>query len=287
MRYRCIRRRRRQYSIRMMCRLLKVSRSGYYAWNSRGESKRVQQDRELSLLIGQLHEQSDGVCGARKLHHEIKSLGHSCGRHRVARLMHQAGLKGYPKRRFRHYKKVIPTYPIADNLLNQNFTALRANERWSVDITYISTRQGWLYLAVVMDLYSRRIVGWSMNRRLSRHLPIDALNMALGQRKPKGKLVHHSDRGAQYTSDDYRHLLQKNHIECSMSGRGNCYDNAPVEIFFSLLKRERIRRNNYRTRDEARADIFDYIERFYNRKRLHGYLGYTSPKEFEDRSIRA
>lgn len=201
--------------------------------------------------------------------------------------MRQAGIKGYPKRRFRHYKKNAPSYPIADNLLDQNFTALRVNECWSSDITYISTHQGWLYLAVVMDLYSRRIVGWSMNRRLSRHLAVDALNMALGRRQPKKGLVHHSDRGAQYTSDDYRHLLEKHHIECSMSGRGNCYDNAPVESFFSLLKRERVRRKTYRTRDAARSDIFDYIERFYNRKRLHGYLGYTSPIEYEERSIRA
>jgi len=286
MRYCCIQRHRRQYSIRMMCRLLTVSRSGYYNWVDRGESIRAQKDRELSVLICQLHKQSDGVYGARKLHHELKGLGHSCGRHRVARIMRQAGIKGYPKRRFRHYKKNTPSYPIADNLLDQNFTALRVNERWTSDITYISTRQGWLYLAVVMDLYSRRIVGWSMNRRLSRHLAVDAFNMALGMRQPKEGLVHHSDRGAQYTSDDYRHLLQKHHVECSMSGRGNCYDNAVVESFFSLLKRERIRRKTYRTRDEARSDIFDYIERFYNRKRIHGYLGYTSPIEYEDRSIR-
>jgi putative transposase len=287
MRYHCIQRRSRQYAIRMMCRLLKVSRSGYYDWVDRGESKRAQKDRELSLLICELHKQSDGVYGARKLHHQIKGLGHSCGRHKVARIMRQAGIKGYPKRRFRRYEKTTPTYPIADNLLDQNFTAQRVNTRWSSDITYIATRQGWLYLAVVMDLYSRRIVGWSMNRRLSRHLAIDALNMALGLRQPKEALVHHSDRGAQYTSDDYRHLLQKHNIGCSMSGRGNCYDNAAVESFFSLLKRERARRKTYRTRDEARADIFDYIERFYNRKRLHGYLGYTSPMEYEARSMRA
>ena len=138
-----------------------------------------------------------------------------------------------------------------------------------------------------MDLYSRRIVGWSMNRRLSRHLAMDALKMALDRREPRKSLVHHSDRGAQYTSDDYRLLLQENHIECSMSGRGNCYDNAPAESFFSLLKRERIRRKTYSTRDAARADIFDYIERFYNRKRIHGYLGYTSPVDYEERPMRA
>jgi putative transposase len=287
MRYQCIQRRSRQHSIRMMCRLLKVSRSGFYDWVNRGESKRAQKDRVLSLLICELHKQSDGVYGARKLHHELKSIGHSCGRHRVARVMREAGIKGCPKRRYRHYKISTPTYPIADNLLDQNFSALRANERWSADITYVATRQGWLYLAVVMDLYSRRIVGWSMNRRLSRHLAVDALKMALDRRQPQKSLVHHSDRGAQYTSDDYRLLLRENHIECSMSGRGNCYDNAPAESFFSLLNRERIRRKTYSTRDAARADIFDYIERFYNRKRIHGYLGYTSPVDYEERSMRA
>jgi len=267
----------------MMCRLLRVSRSGYYDWSHRGETARQRQDRELMPLVHQVHLESRGVYGARKIHHELRAKGEACGRHKVARLMRQAGLKGCPKRRFRRTKDQPPSYPIAHNLLQQDFTALRANERWASDITYISTRQGWLYLAVVMDLYSRRIVGWSMDRRTGRHLVIDAMKMALDQRNVP--VIHHSDRGPQYTSDDFRELLSKYGIECSMSGRGSCYDNAPVESFFSLLKRERIRRQIYATREEAKTDVFDYIERFYNRWRRHATLGYVSPVEYENQVV--
>jgi putative transposase len=209
---------------------------------------------------------------------------HRCGRHKVARLMRKAGLKGCPKRPFRVTTQRDPSHPVADNLLEQDFTASGPNERWASDITYISTHQGWLYLAVVMDLYSRRIVGWSMSRWINRHLVIDALNMAIGQRCPEGELIHHSDRGSQYTSDDFRDELEKNKIQCSMSARGNCYDNAVVESFFGLLKRERVNRTRYLTRDEAKQDIFDYIERFYNRKRRHSYLGNISPAAYEKRN---
>ena len=173
---------------------------------------------------------------------------------------------------------------MAENLLQQDFKAEGMNQRWSADITYISTQKGWLYLAVVMDLYSRRIVGWSMSRRINRHLVIDALKMALDLRRPGSDLIHHSDRGSQYTSDDFRDELEAHGIQCSMSGRGNCYDNAVVESFFGLLKRERVHRTRYRTREEARADIFNYIECFYNRKRRHGYLGNISPVAFEERT---
>jgi putative transposase len=173
---------------------------------------------------------------------------------------------------------------VAENLLDQDFTAEMPNQRWAADITYISTNQGWLYLAVVMDLYSRRIVGWSMSRWINRHLVIDALNMAIGARRPGAELIHHSDRGSQYTSDDFRDELLKHGIECSMSARGNCYDNAVVESFFGLMKREWVNRVRYRTRAEARADVFEYIECFYNRKRRHGYLGNISPVEFEKRT---
>ena len=175
---------------------------------------------------------------------------------------------------------------VAFNLLDQDFYAEQMNERWASDTTFIWTRQGWLYLAVVMDLYSRRIVGWSMSRRNNRHLVLNALHMALGQREPGADLIHHSDRGAQYLSDDFQLLLQRNGITCSLSGKGSCYDNAVVESFFATLKRERVRRRKYRTRDEARADIFDYIERFYNRERRHGYVGNISPVEYEDRTLR-
>ena len=284
MRYRCINRRRSQYPVRMMCRILKVSRSGFYAWRVRPESHRAKTDRELTGLIRRIHIDSDGVYGAAKITAELKEEGYQCGRHKVARLMRKAGLKGCPKLTFKVTTQRDPSHPVADNLLEQDFTAAAPNQRWASDITYISTHQGWLFLAVVMDLYSRRIVGWSMHRWINRHLVIDALNMAIGQRRPEGKLIHHSDRGSQYTSDDFRDELDKHNIQCSMSARGNCYDNAVVESFFGLMKRERVNRTRYLTRDDAKADIFDYIERFYNRKRRHGYLGNISPAAFEERN---
>ena len=284
MRYICIDRRRSQYPVMMMCRLLHVSRSGYYAWRVRPESQRTKTDRELIKRIRQIHEDSDGVYGAVKIAAELNEQGYPCGRHKVARLMRIAGLKGCPKTTFKVTTQRDPSHPVADNLLEQDFTAEGPNERWASDITYISTHQGWLFLAVVMDLYSRRIVGWSMGRWINRHLVIDALNMAIGQRCPEGELLHHSDRGSQYTSDDFRGELDKHNIQCSMSARGNCYDNAVVESFFGLMKRERVNRTRYLTRDEAKADVFDYIERFYNRKRRHGYLGNISPAAFEERN---
>ncbi len=271
----------------MTCRLLQVSRSGYYAWCTREDSARVKQDRELTLKVRQLHQESGGVYGSRKIHQDLIDMGEHCGRHKVARLMREAGLKGCRKRRFRYRRGDKANYPVAENLLQQDFRASNPNERWSSDITFIWTRQGWLYLAVVMDLYSRRIIGWSMDRRISRHLVVDALTMALEYRCPEGPLLLHSDRGAQYTSDDYRDLLLKHGIDCSMSARGNCYDNAVVESFFASLKRERTKRRAYQSRDEARADVFDYIECFYNRKRRHCYLDYTTPVAFENSAMGA
>jgi putative transposase len=228
-----------------------------------------------------VHAESDGTYGSPRIHAELKEDGVACGVAKVARLMHKAGLKGCPKRRFRVTTK--SGLARAANLLDQDFSAESANERWASDITYIYTGQGWLYLAVVMDLYSRRIIGWSMSRRINRHLVLNALSMALGQRRPGTNLIHHSDRGVQYLSDDFQALLKQHGITCSMSDKGSCYDNAVVESFFATLKRERLRRKNYRTRNEARADVFDYIERFYNRKRRHGTIGNISPVEFEKR----
>lgn len=270
-----------------MCRLLQVSRSGYHSWSTREDSARVERDQGLKLLVRQCHQESGGVYGARKIYHDLIDMGERCGRHKVARLMREAGLKGCPKRRFRYRPVEGATYPIAENIIQQDFSASKPNERWSSDITFIWTRQGWLYLAVVMDLYSRRIIGWSMDRRISRHLVLDALTMALECRCPEGPLVLHSDRGAQYTSEDYRTMLLKHGIDCSMSARGNCYDNAVVESFFASLKRERTKRKVYQSRDEARADVFDYIECFYNRKRRHSYLNYTTPVAFENRAMGA
>ncbi len=285
MRYACIHRRRGLYPVRMMCDSLKVSHSGYYDWQARPESGRAAYDRQLTETIRQVHAESDGTYGSPRVHAELTAIGLPCGRPKVARLMRNAGLKGCPKRRFRVTTKSGLTR--ASNLLEQDFSAAMPNERWASDITYIGTGQGWLYLAVVMDLYSRRIIGWSMSRRINRHLVLNALDMALGQRQLGNDLIHHSDRGVQYLSDDFQALLKANGITCSMSDKGSCYDNAVVESFFSTLKRERIKRKKYRTRDDARADVFDYIERFYNRKRRHGTIGNISPVQFEKRTMRA
>jgi putative transposase len=265
----------------MMCRALKVSKSGYYAWRSRPESTRAKTDRELTRVIRRFHVDSGGVYGSPKIRADLQDEGFRVGRNRVARLMREAGLRGCPKRRFRVKSSKAPGHLVSSNVLNQDFRAERANERWASDITYIHTTQGWLFLAVVMDLYSRRIVGWSMDRHMSRYLVIDALRMALGRRQPAEGLVHHSDRGAQYTSDDFLAELEQSGIKSSMSGSGCCYDNAVVESFFGVMKRERINRVHYRTRDEAQSDVFEYIEVFYNRKRRHGYLGNISPAAFE------
>ncbi len=286
MRYRSIDRRRGMYPVRMMCRLLKVSRSGYYAWRKRPESPRDKTDRQLTSAIRQIHAESKGTYGSPRIRAELSSQGLDYGRHKVARLMRLAGLKGCPKRRFRVTTQSDPRHPVADNLIKQDFSATAADRRWAGDITYISTQQGWLYLAVIMDLYSRRIVGWSMDRWNSRYLVMAALSMALDQRDPQGDLIHHSDRGAQYSSDDFRNELERHGIQCSMSARGNCYDNSVVESFFGLLKRECVNRVRFRTQDEARAAVFEYIECFYNRKRRHGYLGHISPEEFENRTDR-
>ncbi len=284
MKYACIDRRRNRYPVRMMCGLLNVSRSGYYAWRVRPESPRAKRDRELMPKIRWAHARSKGVYGSPRVHAELAADGVRVGRHKVARLMRLARLRGCPRRRFRVTTQRDPSHPVAKNLLRRNFSANAPNQRWASDITYISTHQGWLYLAVVMDLYSRRIVGWSMSRWMSRRIVLAALRMAIDARQPEGALIHHSDRGGQYTSDDFRDALASHGIECSMSSSGNCYDNAAVESFFGLLKRERVNRVRYRTRDEARADLFDYIEVFYNRKRRHGYLGNISPADFEKRS---
>ena len=284
MKYACIDRRRDHYPVRMMCRLLGVSASGYYAWRTRPESTRTRQDRELMPKIKRIFAASKGVYGSPRVHAELVAEGVTAGRNKIARLMRLERLRGCPKRRFRATTQRDPTHPVAKNLLKQNFKAREPNQRWAADMTYISTKQGWLYLAVVMDLFSRRIVGWSMSQRMGRHLVIGALRMAIDARRPDGPLVHHSDRGAQYTSDDFRKELARNGIECSMSAAANCYDNAVVESFFGVLKRERVNRVRYRTREEACADLFEYIEVFYNRKRRHGYLGNVSPADFEKRS---
>lgn len=284
MRYACIDRCRDLYPIRLMCRLLDVAASGYYAWRRRPEPQRVQRNRELLEKIRSIHAASKGVYGSPRVHAELLAKGVKVGRHKVAQVMRSARLKGCPKRRYRTTTQRDPGHQIAQNLLRQNFAADGPDQRWASDITYIATRQGWLYLAVTMDLFSRRIVGWSMDRWMSRHLVVDALRMAINARQPTGTLIHHSDRGGQYSSDDFRNELKKYGIKPSMSSTGNCYDNAVVESFFGALKRERVNRVRYRTREQARADLFEYIEVFYNRKRRHSYIGNISPDDFERQS---
>ena len=226
MKYACIDHRRDRYPVRMMCRLLRVSASGYYAWRTRPESARAQRDRELMPRIRRVFEASKGVYGSPRVHAELAAEGVVVSRNKVARLMRLERLRGCPKRRFRTTTQRDPAHPVAKNLLQQNFEAQAPNQRWASDITYISTKQGWLYLAVVMDLFSRRIVGWSMSHHMGRHLVLGALRMAIEARRPVGPLIHHSDRGGQYTSEDFRNELARHGIECSMSASANCYDNA-------------------------------------------------------------
>ena len=228
-----------------------------------------------------IHQESDGTYGSLRMRTELQARGHDVGRHRVARLMRQARLRGSIKKRYRVPSGRRAVGPVAANVLNRDFRPRGPNQVWAGDITYVRTEEGWLYLAVVLDLYSRRVVGWSMRGRIGQDLVIAALTMALWQRQPCPGLLHHSDRGSQYTSDAFQRLLVDHGIRCSMSGQGNCFDNACVESVFATLKRERVYRRRYRSRAEARADLFDYIEVFYNRQRRHSLLGQQSPAEYE------
>jgi len=267
-----------------MCRVLKVARSGFYQWLHRPLSNRAIEDQRLLVLIRTSYAASSGVYGAPRIFLDLREVGESCGRNRVARIMRVNRIKA-----LRGYKapRVIAGRPsiIAPNRLQREFTVARPDIAWVTDITYIRTWQGWLYLAIVMDLFARKVVGWSMKPTLARELVVDALLMAVWRRKPRSKVVIHSDQGSQYGSDDWLRFCQEHNLEPSMSRRGNCWDNAVAESFFSSLKKERIRKRIYKTRDLARADIFDYIEVFYNRNRRHSHLGGVSPEAFERASF--
>jgi putative transposase len=272
---------RSQYPVRFMCRVLEVSPSGYYAWCKRRPSRRQQENQKLLEKIRLVHAQSRRTYGSPRVHAELKAQGIACGRHRVERLMHKHQIQAKQVKR-----RVRTTWsghgqPVAPNLLERNFQAAQPNQKWVSDLTYIPTAEGWLYLATVMDLYSRRIIGWSMDSRMTCELVCRALEMALLSRKPKQTLVHHSDRGSQYASRDYRQLLERHGVQASMSGTGNCYDNAAMESFFGTLKTELIYHCLYSSRTEARSDIFAYIEGFYNRQRRHSSLDFQSPEDFE------
>lgn len=269
------------YPVRRLCHVMSVHPSGYYAWRSDPASPRAKEDQRLLGLIKHAWLESGGVYGYRKITHDLRDLGESCGKHRIYRLMRQEGLRaqvGYRRRAYRYGRPAVT----ATNRLEQNFDVEAPNRVWVTDITYIITHEGWLYLAVVLDLFSRQVVGWSMNSRMDRELAINALLMAVWRRNPTSPVIVHSDQGSQYSSHDWQAFLKANNLEASMSRRGNCYDNAVAESFFQLLKRERIRRKIYIDRDEARRDVFNYIEMFYNPKRRHSYAGNVSPVEFEN-----
>ena len=259
------------FPIRLMCRCLRVSTSGYYGWATRPPSPRTRENARLLARMRDVHTQHDGVIGSPRMWEELRYGGERCGRHRVARLMHRAGLQGVPQRR-RWRRKASGVPPAGtQNHLERDFTATALNTKWVTDITYIRTAEHWLYLCIVLDLYSSVVVGWSMSPRQDRQLVVQAVLMAVWQRPGRTPVILHSDRGCQFTSDEYQHFLAAHHITCSMSGVGSCADNAAAESFFGVLKRERVNRRQYRTRAEARADIFDYIERWHNprqRRRL-------------------
>ena len=269
--------------VRRLCRWLSVHPSGYYAWCNQSQSKRARENDRLTGLIKQFWLESGSVYGYRKVHADLCEHGESCSPNRVHRLMREAGLRaqiGYRRPRYR--RGVVSV--VAPNRLQRQFNeATVPDEVWVTDITYIRTLEGWLYLAVVLDLFSRRVVGWSMQSRMTRELALDALLMAVWQRRPTSTVMVHSDQGSQYTSHEWQSFLREHGLASSMSRRGNCYDNAVAESFFQLLKRERIRRRVYKTRQDARTDIFDYIELFYNSKRRHGFNNDLSPVEYEQR----
>ena len=280
MKYRFIDAHRAAYPVERLCRVLAVSRSSYYAWRNRRPSARQQQDAVLGVQIRLHHTRSRATYGSRRLSHALRAQGVVCSRARVARLMRQQGLETRIRRAYRVTTRPNPRLPVAPNRLDRQFTATRPNEKWLADFTYIRTHQGWLYLAAVLDVFSRQIVGWSMSHRPQTVLVENALRMGLARRCPSAGLLHHSDQGSQYASGDYQKLLAKHGIEVSMSRTGEPYDNAMAESFFATLKSECVT-YRFTTRDEARATVFDYIEVWYNRQRLHSSLGYLSPAAFE------
>jgi putative transposase len=271
-----------QFPVRLMCRTLNVSPAGYYAWSKRPRSKRSERQMKLKEQIREAHEHSRRTYGSPRITAELKDRGVCVCENTVARLMRQDELKAKVKRRFvPRTTDAAHDNPVAPNRLARDFTAEAPNRKWTCDITYVPSDQGWLYLAVVMDLFSRKIVGWSMRDHLKSDLVSEALEMAIRARRPAAGLLHHSDRGVQYACGEYRRLLSANRIEGSMSRGGNCYDNAVTESFFGTLKTELVNETRYATHDEARRSLFEWIEVFYNRQRRHSSLGYLSPEAFE------
>ncbi len=282
MNYQFIRQHQQQYPVRVMCRMLDVSPSGYYRRCQQPQSRRAQQDQQLLGQIQQVHQQSQQTYGSPKIQQALRQQGICCGRHRIMRLMRHAGVVSKRSCCFKRTTHANLRHGYAPNHLQQHFVATAPNQVWLTDITYIASAEGWLYLAAVLDLYYRRIVGWAMAERMTDALTQRALQMALRRRQPLAHpLLHHSNRGSQYTSADYQQLLADHRITVSMGGTGNCYDNAPMESFFAQLKTELVYHHRYPTRQAAMTSVFAYIEGFYNSHRIHSALGYRSPLHFE------
>jgi putative transposase len=267
-----------------MCRTLAVSPAGYYAWRARPESRRSADTRTLLSAIRVIHRESRETYGSPRIWDALIKQGHGVGEHRVARLMRRAGIRAKTVKKWRATTQSTHRLPVAENTLNRQFTVAHPNRVWAGDVTYVWTTEGWLYLAVVLDLYSRRVVGWAMGTRLTVELAEHALIMALVNRHPRAGLLHHSDRGSQYAATSYQQVLTTHGMIPSMSRTGNCWDNACVESFFGTLKRELVYHRHYATREEATQDIFEYIEVFYNQRRRHSTLDYDSPVEYEART---
>lgn len=285
MKYAFVRAHQAEFSISRMCHVLRVSRSGYYDWRGRKPSARSKRDKELLEQIGQIHRDNKQAYGGIKTWQALSQAGIGCGKHRVARLRRAAGIEAQRKRKFRlAYRSRQNTQAVA-NLLKWPFAASQPDQIWMADVTFIATRAGWLYLAVLIDLYSRLIIGWSMMDRPNQELVNGALRMAIEHRKPKPGTIHHSDQGVVYNASTYIEILRGHDMIRSMSGKGNCYDNAVVESFFSSLKNELVHHRDYHTRDQARTEIFEYIEIFYNRRRLHQSLNYQTPMGYESMKV--
>jgi putative transposase len=280
-RYAFIRDHQEQWPVRLLCQVLEVSPGGFYAWQARPRSAAEQRRDGLVVQLQAVHREMKARYGSPRLHAELVARGQTCCENTVAKLMRAHGIQAKTARKFRSTTDSNHDRPVAANVLDRQFEPTAANQTWTADITYIPTRKGWLYLAAVEDLYSRQIVGWAMGERIDSRLVVDALGMAVGRRCPGAGLVAHSDRGSQYASEHYQRLLASQGITCSMSRRGNCWDNAPMESFFASLKKELVHDEDYQTRAEARASVFEYIEAFYNRVRRHSALGYKSPVEYE------